>query len=105
MPLWFSRCSRPRDVRLADSKASTAHHLEREPGFSIVALDNDAVIGCAMCRQDGRRGYLHAIVLPEYQQQDIASELVERCLSKLESTGIFKTPIDVLADNTLANEY
>jgi ribosomal protein S18 acetylase RimI-like enzyme len=93
-------------VRSADSKEATAHYLGRNPGLSFVALDGDNVVACAMCGNDGRRGYLqHVIVLPEYRNRGIASELVERCLSGLESIGIFKTHIDVFVDNDLANEY
>jgi ribosomal protein S18 acetylase RimI-like enzyme len=93
-------------VRSADAKENTARYLDRNPGLSFVALVGEEVVACAMCGHDGRRGYLqHVIVLPEYRKRGIASELVDRCLSKLESIGIFKTHIDVLVDNDLANEY
>lgn len=93
-------------VRAADSIEATARYLARNPGLSFIALDEREVIACAMCGHDGRRGYLqHVIVLPSYRKRGIASELVERCLSKLESIGIFKTHIDVFIDNNLANQY
>ncbi|MBE9168395.1 GNAT family N-acetyltransferase [Pleurocapsales cyanobacterium LEGE 06147] len=93
-------------VRSADSRVTTARYLERNPGFSFVALESGDVVACAMGGHDGRRGYLqHVIVLPEYRKRGIASELIERCLSRLESIGIFKTHIDVFVDNDLANEY
>ncbi|NMG05794.1 GNAT family N-acetyltransferase [Brasilonema sp. UFV-L1] len=93
-------------VRAADSKQATARYLGRNPGLSFITLDQHEVIACAMCGHDGRRGYLqHVIVLPSYRKRGIASQLVERCLSKLESIGIFKTHIDVFVDNDLANQY
>ena len=93
-------------LRSADAKEATTRYLERNPGFSFVVLDGGDVVACAMCGHDGRRGYLqHVIVLPEYRKRGIASELIECCLSKLESIGIFKTHIDVFVDNDLANEY
>lgn len=92
--------------RSADSKEATTAYLERNPGLSFIALDNDQVVACAMCGHDGRRGYLqHVVVLPDYRKRGIASALVDRCLSKLETIGIFKTHIDVQADNELANAY
>ena len=92
--------------RSADSKAATAFYLERNPGLSFVALDDSVVIACAMCGHDGRRGYLqHVVVDSDYHKQGIASALVDRCLSKLETLGIFKTHIDVQANNELANAY
>lgn len=93
-------------VRSTDSREMTARYLERNPGFSFVGLEGDDVVACAMCGHDGRRGYLrHVIVLSEYRKRGIASALIERCLSKLESIGIFKTHIDVFFENDLANEY
>lgn len=92
--------------RSADSKEATTAYLERNPGLSFIALDNDQVVACAMCGHDGRRGYLqHVVVLPDYRKRGIASALVDQCLSKLETIGIFKTHIDVQADNELANAY
>ena len=102
--------------RSADSREATAAYLTRNPGLSFVALDTLAsntdeldegrVIACAMCGHDGRRGYLqHVIVLPDYRNRGIATALVDRCLSSLETIGIFKTHIDVQIDNELANAY
>ncbi|MBW4634431.1 MAG: GNAT family N-acetyltransferase [Iphinoe sp. HA4291-MV1] len=93
-------------LRGADSKEATARYLARNPGLSFIVVDEREVIACALCGHDGRRGYLqHVIVLPCYRKRGIASQLVECCLSKLESIGIFKTHIDVLVDNDLANQY
>ncbi|MEM1242889.1 MAG: N-acetyltransferase [Cyanobacteria bacterium P01_H01_bin.26] len=97
--------------RSADSREAIAAYLKRNPGLSFVALDpveldSAQVIACAMCGHDGRRGYLqHVVVLPGYRRRGIASTLVERCLSRLESIGIFKTHIEVQIDNELANAY
>ncbi|MEM8613470.1 MAG: N-acetyltransferase [Cyanobacteria bacterium P01_H01_bin.105] len=112
--------------RSADSREATAAYLKRNPGLSFVGLevahldtagldtatsntldlDSAQVIACAMCGHDGRRGYLqHVVVLPEYRNRGIATMLVERCLSNLESIGIFKTHIEVQVDNELANAY
>lgn len=67
-------------VRSADSKEAIAYYLGRNPKLSFVALDGDAVVACAMCGHDGRRGYLqHVIVLPSYRKRGIASELIEHC--------------------------
>lgn len=93
-------------VRGADSKEATARYLARNPGLSFIAFDENRVIACAMCGHDGRRGYLqHVIVVPDYRKRGIASQLVERCLAQLESISIFKTHIDVIAENDLANQY
>jgi len=94
-------------ARDADSRESTHRYLERNPGFSFIARDDqDKVIGCAMCGHDGRRGYLqHVVVRPEYRGRGIAGALISRCLDKLQSIGIVKTHIDVLVANDTANRY
>lgn len=93
-------------VREADSKEATRRYLGRNPGLSFIAEEEERVIGCAKCGHDGRRGYLqHVIVAPEYRRRGIATELVTRCLERLEQIGILKTHIDVFVSNELANDY
>ena len=93
-------------VRDADSREATERYLLRNPGLSFVAIDNEKLIGCVMCGHDGRRGYLqHLIVAIDYRNKGIGSTLSEKCLSKLEQIGTFKTHIDVLVDNNIANQY
>ena len=93
-------------VRDADSREATERYLLRNPGLSFVAIHNEKLIGCIMCGHDGRRGYLqHLIVAIDNRNKGIGSTLSEKCLSKLEKIGIFKTHIDVLVDNHIANQY
>lgn len=93
-------------VKDADSREATERYLLRNPGLSFVAIDNKKIIGCVMCGHDGRRGYLqHLIVATNYRNKGIGSSLIEKCLSKLEELGIFKTHIDVLVNNNIASQY
>lgn len=93
-------------VRDADSRASTARYLARNPGLSFVAEADGVLVGCVMCGHDGRRGYLqHLVVLPEHRRQGLAASLVERCLAGLEREGILKCHLDVIKTNTAAAQY
>jgi ribosomal protein S18 acetylase RimI-like enzyme len=93
-------------LRDADSREATAKYLERNPGLSFVAYVEGAIVGCVMCGHDGRRGYLqHLAVSQPHRQQGIGSALVEACLTRLESLGIFKTHIDVLVENQPAHDF
>lgn len=93
-------------IRDADSKTATERYLMRNPGLSFLSVDNDQVVGCAMCGHDGRRGYLqHVVVDLAYRGQGLAAALVEHCLAELEKFGIEKFHLDVLVDNELANAY
>jgi N-acetylglutamate synthase len=97
-------------LRSADSPEATGRYLARNPGLSFVALAGERageqIVGCVMCGQDGRRGYLqHLAVEPGSRRLGIGTALVERSLAALRLLGIEKTHIDVLTDNTQAQEY
>ncbi|KPA91774.1 acetyltransferase [Pseudomonas asplenii] len=93
-------------VRDTDSKSATARYLTRNPNLSFLCVDQGRIVGCAMCGHDGRRGYLQHVVVEEaHRGQGIANTLVERCLVELEKIGIYKTHLDVLVENTEAQEY
>ena len=93
-------------LRDADSRASMARYLERNPGLSFVCEVDRTLVGCIMSGHDGRRGYLqHLVVLPAYRRRGIANALVECCLAELEKIGIHKSHIDVFKTNTLASAY
>ncbi len=93
-------------IRDADSRDATEKYLLRNPGLSFVAIEENQIIGCAMCGHDGRRGYLqHVAVKKEFRKKGIAAGLVKNCLDKLEELGIYKTHLDVLVTNDLANNY
>jgi ribosomal protein S18 acetylase RimI-like enzyme len=92
--------------RDADSRASTARYLERNPGLSFVAETEGQLVGCIMSGHDGRRGYLqHLVVRPEFRRQGVANNLVEHCLAALETLGILKSHVDVFRTNQLAMDY
>ncbi|MDR2112377.1 MAG: GNAT family N-acetyltransferase, partial [Candidatus Accumulibacter sp.] len=93
-------------VRDADTPEGLARFLARNPGFSFVAERDGRLAACLMGGHDGRRGYLHHLVVDATcRRQGIASALVERCLSALEKQGIHKTHIDVYRNNATGNAF
>lgn len=93
-------------VRNADSLASTARYLERNPGLSFVAVDQDRIVGCILSGHDGRRGYLqHLVVSAPYRGKGIARRLVASCLDALSRLGINKSHVEVLVTNTAAQAF
>lgn len=87
-------------VRAADSPEAIARYLERNPGLSLVAERDGALVGCLFCGHDGRRGYLHHVVVaPAHRGQGIGAAMVARALDGLAVLGIYKTHLDVFADN------
>ena len=47
----------------ADSRGSIKAYLERNPGMSFVASENGNIVGAILCGHDGRRGYIHHLIL------------------------------------------
>ena len=91
-------------LRDADSFEGMARFLERNPGLSAAAVDCDVLAGFVLCGHDGRRGYLHHLVVRnEYRGRGIARELVAACIRGLRAIGIYKTHIDVFVSNETAH--
>ena len=86
------------------NESDTIEHLtdflQRNPELSLVAVDNEEIVGAVLCGHDGRRGYLHHLaVSPNYQRQGIGTQLVERCLVALRERQIFKCNVFVYSNN------
>lgn len=90
----------------ADSRESIQLYLERNQGFSQVAVNNGGVIGTLLSGHDGRRGYLyHLVVEPEFRGQSIASKLVNQALASLRDAGIQRAHIMVLDTNDTGKAF
>lgn len=90
-------------VRAADSPEAIARYLARNPGLSLVVEGEGGLIGCVFCGHDGRRGYLHHVVVAAgHRGQGVGRALVARALDGLAAQGIYKAHLDVFADNDAA---
>lgn len=88
------------DVTRGDSKQGFELFLKRNPGFSFVAEKQKQIIGAVLSGHDGRRGFIHhLVVLPEDRRQGIGQELVRCCLEKLELADIEKCHLFIRQDN------
>ena len=88
-------------VTLSDSRDAIERYLERNPGLSLVALDEKGqVIGAVLCGHDGARGYIrHLIVSENHRQRGIGRRLINECLAELASRGIGRCTIFTFAGN------
>lgn len=90
----------------ADSPERIHQYLERNPGFSLTARLEGALVGAALCGHDGRRGYLHHVaVLPEARGKGIGAMLVRECLARLRAAGIDKCHLFVYRDNETGRSF
>ena len=83
-----------------DSKADISRFLERNPGLSFTAREDDLLVGTVLCGHDGRRGYIDQLAVRDsHRRQGIGRALVSRCLFNLLRTGIRKWNLFVVEDN------
>ena len=88
------------DITAADSPTGFRSFLDRNPKLSFVATVDDRIIAGLMCGHDGRRGFIHhLVVIPEFRRQGVASMLVDKSLNKLEQLGIEKCHLFIRRDN------
>jgi ribosomal protein S18 acetylase RimI-like enzyme len=96
--LW--KASEGLELSVVDSKESIIRFLERNPGLSFVARDENLIVGAVLCGHDGRRGYIDQLAVKKsHRLQGIGRNLVARCLYKLIHTGIRRWHLFVLEDN------
>lgn len=90
----------------ADSRASIAAYLAKNPGLSFVAIDGQHIVGAVLVGTDGRRGYLqHLAVDLHYRGQNIGQRLVQSATEALAQQGIAKTHLFVLSNNLSAQDF
>ena len=90
------------DLSEADSKENISAFLKRNEGLSFVCEVDGVIIGTLLCGHDGRRGYIHHLVVHEDQRKKrLGEELVLTCLKKLKSIGITKCHLSILCDNEI----
>jgi N-acetylglutamate synthase len=89
-----------------DSRPNIANYLNRNPGMSFVALEGRELVGAVLCGHDGRRGYLHHLVVaPAHRRRGIGGALFKRCLARLAELGIAKCNLFTMTDNAAARSF
>lgn len=84
----------------ADSFENIRRFLERNPGLSFVATDNDQLVATILCGHDGRRGLIHHLaVASSLRRRGLGRKLVQRALAALREDGIQKCHLLVFHDN------
>ncbi len=84
----------------ADSRRGINLFLQRNPNLSVVARDEDKLVGAVLCGHDGRRGYLHHLAVARpYRMHNIGRTLAETCLEHLKAEGICKCHLFVYEQN------
>jgi len=94
------------EIAEGDDKESVTYFLTRNAGLSRVATDGVAMVGVALCGQDGRRGYIyHLAVDPAYQARGLGRRLMDECLDGLRRAGLKRALILVADDNSRGRKF
>jgi len=84
----------------ADTFENIARFLERNPGLSFVACEQDAVVATILCGHDGRRGLIHHLAVSlSHRRRGLGRALVQRALAGLHGAGIQKCHLLVFSHN------
>ncbi len=88
------------DVTAADTYDGLTFFLERNPGTSFIAESGGQIVGAIMCGHDGRRGFIHHLVVyTPFRRQGIARYLVQLSMGQLEQIGLEKCHLFIRRDN------
>lgn len=89
-----------------DSEQGVSLFLKRNPTTSVVAVEDDKIVGAILCGHDGRRGCLyHVCVDPDYRRRGIGKEMVGFAMKALQDEGISKVSLIAFTKNDIGNAF
>lgn len=89
-----------------DSKEGVGRFLRRNPGSSVVAIEDGKIVGAILCGHDGRRGCMyHVCVHENYRMQGIGKEMVVFSMKALRKEEITKISLIAFAKNDVGNAF
>ena len=89
-----------------DSREGVEKFLERNPGLSTVAVEDDHIVGAILCGHDGRRATLYHVCVEEhYRKRGIVKSMVVRCMKELQKQGINKVALIAFTHNDVGNAF
>ena len=89
-----------------DSREGVERFLLRNPGISVVAVEDDHIVGAILCGHDGRRGCLyHVCVDPEYRLRGIGKAMVVFAMQALKKENINKVSLIAFTKNDIGNAF
>lgn len=89
-----------------DTRAGVERFLIRNPHTSMVALDNDTIIGSVLCGHDGRQAcFYHVCVDERYRMHGIGKQMVSRCTDVLKREHINRVYLVAFKTNKGGNAF
>lgn len=89
-----------------DSREGIERFLKRNPEMSVVAVEDNKIVGAILCGHDGRRGCLyHVCVDPEYRMKGIGKSMVVCAMEALKKENINKVSLIAFTKNDIGNAF
>ena len=89
-----------------DSREGIERFLKWNPGLSVVAEQDDRIVGAILCGSDGRRGCLyHVCVHQDYRRRGVGKTMVVSCMEKLKELQINKVSLIAFTANDIGNAF
>ena len=89
-----------------DSKEGVERFLKRNPSTSIVAVEDERIVGAILCGHDGRRGcFYHVCVDPAYRRRGIGKAMVVTAMRTLKEEKINKVSLIAFTSNDIGNAF
>lgn len=89
-----------------DSREGVERFLKRNPTTSVVAVEDDKIVGSILCGHDGRRGcFYHVCVDEAYRMQGIGKAMVVKAMEALKEEQINKVSLIAFTKNDIGNTF
>ena len=89
-----------------DSREGVERFIRRNPTTSVVAIEDQQVVGAILCGHDGRRGCLyHVCVHPDHRRRGIGKAMVVSCMNALKKEKISKVSLIAFTKNDIGNAF
>lgn len=89
-----------------DSREGIERFLKRNPTTSVVAVEDDKIVGAILCGHDGRRGCLYHVCVDEnYRMRGIGKSMVVFAMEALKKEKINKVSLIAFTKNDIGNAF
>ena len=89
-----------------DSFEGVERFLKRNPGTSVVAIEDGVIVGAILCGHDGRRGCLYHVCVHEaFRRRGIGKSMVVFCMEALKKENINKVSLIAFTRNDIGNAF
>ena len=89
-----------------DSREGIERFLKRNPTTSVVAIEDEKIVGAILCGHDGRRGCLYHVCVDEsYRMRGIGKSMVVFVMEALKKEEINKVSLIAFTKNDIGNAF